>query len=248
MSYTSINVTNSYFNLVYTLTQQQKNDTIIAYPGGFYYLTDITDSKNLGNNTIVQNDYGNNNINITNTNQLVFNNRFFPTTGIKTLGITFNTGSPNYIPSIIERLTYNAKTLTQPYYAQNNLNNSQINLTERTSKFDLVYTLTQQQKNDTIVAYPGGFYYLSDNTDNINLGNNTIVQNDYGNINIGITNTNQLVFNNRFVPSVGTKNLNIKFNKGPPNYYSVDVQGTNFTYNAETLQFQQDNSLVCVQS
>ena len=121
-----------------------------------------------------------------------------------------------------------------------------INVTN--SYFNLVYTLTQQQKNDTIIAYPGGFYYLSDNTDNINLGNNTIVQNDYGNINIGITNTNQLVFNNRFVPSVGTKNLNIKFNKGPPNYYSVDVQGTNFTYNAETLQFQQDNSLVCVQS
>jgi len=247
MSYTT-NVTNSYFDLVYTLTQQQKNDTIVAYPGGFYYLTDITDSKNLGNNTIVQNDYSNNNVNITNTNKLVFNNRFIPSTGIKTLGITFNTGSPNYIPYIIERLTYNATTLTQPYYAQNNLNNSQINLTERNSKFDLVYTVTQQQMTDTIGAFTSGFYYLSDNTDNISLGNNTIVQNDYGNINVSITNTNQLVFNNRFVPSVGTKNLNIKFNKGPPSYYSVDVQGTNFTYNATTLQIQQDNSLVCIQS
>jgi hypothetical protein len=247
MSYT-INVTNSYFDLVYTLTQQQKNNTIVAYPGGFYYLTDITDSKNLGNNTIVQNDYSNNNVNITNTNQLVFNNRFIPSTGIKTLGITFNTGSPNYIPYIIERLTYNATTLTQPYYAKNNLNNSQINLTEKTSTFNLVYTLTSQQIADTITVYPNGFYYLSDNTDNKNLGNNTIVQNDYSNINVNITNTNQLVFNNRFIPSTGIKNLNIKFNYGTPSYYSVDVQGTNFTYNAETLQIQQDNSLVCVQS
>ena len=44
MSYTLLNETNTYFNLVYTLTQQQLNDTINLYPSGFYYLRDTTDS------------------------------------------------------------------------------------------------------------------------------------------------------------------------------------------------------------
>ena len=247
----SVNKTNSHFNLVYTLNQQQKNDTIVAFPNGFYYLSDNTDNINLGNNTIVQNDYNNINVTIANMHYLIFSNRFVPSLGTKNLNIKFNVGAPNYNSFDVQgtNFTYNATTLTQPYYAQNNI----INLTERTSKFNLVYTLTQTQINETIGRYPQGIFYLKNDTDNIKLGNNTIVQNDYNNINVTITNTNQLVFNNRFIPSTGTKTLSLNFNVGPPYYYddnSFSGEKT-FTYNSEILQNNQNNqnnSTICIQS
>ena len=232
MSFTTLSETNSYFNLVYTLTTQQINDTITANPGGFYYLRDATGGINLGNNTINQTDYGNINIGITNGNQLVFNNRFVPSTGSKNLEIHFNVGPPSYGDDIIQSITYNSTLLSQPYYAQNNLNNSQISLTETTSKFNAIYELSTQQLNSTIVAYPSGFYYLRDATANINirLGDNTINQIDYK---VYVTNTNQLVFNNRFVPSTGIKTLNIIFNNGSNDTLVPD---TNLIYNAEILE------------
>lgn len=85
--------------------------------------------------------------------------------------------------------------------------------------FNLTYTLSPTEIQNTITANPGGFFIIRDNTDGINLGNNTNNQTDYGNINVYVTNGNQLVFANRSVPSSGTKNLSIDFNIGPPNYY-----------------------------
>jgi hypothetical protein len=250
MSYTLLNETNTYFNLVYTLTQQQLNDTINLYPSGFYYLRDTTDSLNLGNNTVDQTKFSLINVYITNGNQLLFNNRFFPSTGTKILEINFNNGPPNFnINFSIQSLTYNASILSQPYYAQNNVNNSQIFLTETTSKFDAIYTLTQQQMNDTIVANPGGFYYLRDETDSITLGINTIDQTKFTLLNVYITNGNQLVFNNRFFPSIGIKNVDIKFNIGPPNFFDFFVPETTLIYNAKILKnktpcFKEDSKIL----
>jgi hypothetical protein len=250
---TPIGVTNSYFNLVYTLTTQQMNDTINLRPNGFFYLRDAintTDGTNLGNNTIDQNAYSSINVFVTNTNQLVFNNRFLPSTGSKSLEIHFNVGPPNYEGDwIIQYLTYKSTTLSPPYYAQNKFNNSQINLTETTCKFTTTYELSTQQLNDTINQYPSGFYYIRDLTDNITLGNNTIDQTAYGSLNVFITNVNKLVFNNLVAPSIGIKNLVIKFNVGPPSYNDFIVQGTDLLYNAELLKnniscFKEDSKIL----
>jgi hypothetical protein len=78
-------------------------------------------------------------------------------------------------------------------------------------------------------------------TDNITLGNNTINQTAFGSLNVFITNTNKLVFNNLFVPSIGIKDLVIRFNVGPPSYNDFNVGGTNLTYNAELLK----NNIPC---
>jgi len=56
-------------------------------------------------------------------------------------------------------------------------------ITYNNSAFDLTYTLTPTQ-----------MVFLRDNTNGLNLGNNTLVQNDFSNINISITNGNQLGF------------------------------------------------------
>jgi hypothetical protein len=234
MSYI-FSVTNSYFNLTYTLTSQQLADTIGAHPDGFFILVDITDVHfNLGYNTIVQNDYSNINVYITNTNQVVFNNRFVPSLGNKQFQITFITGPPNYYGIVVDKILYNAVILTYPFYSNNTLDNSRNYLTETNSYFNLTYTLTPQQLASTIDLYPQGFYILTDITDSgTNLGYNTIVQNDYANINVYITNTNQLVFNNRFVPSLGNKQLQLIFIEGPPNYYSTTLD--TIMYNARVL-------------
>lgn len=80
------------------------------------------------------------------------------------------------------------------------------------SGFDLFYTLTPAQIASTITAFPEGIYFLRSNTDGLNLGNNTIVQTDYANINVIIVG-NQLSFPNRFV-SLGDKELQIFFYVG----------------------------------
>jgi hypothetical protein len=90
--------TNGFFNLTFTLTEQQIADTITTYPDGFYYLVDVTDSLILGFNTLIQNEYSETNINITNENQLIFNNRFIPTRGDVVLQILFSSGIPS-VPS-----------------------------------------------------------------------------------------------------------------------------------------------------
>ena len=56
-------------------------------------------------------------------------------------------------------------------------------ITYNNSAFDLTYTLTPTQ-----------MVFLRDNTNGLNLGNNTLVKNDFSNINISITNGNQLGF------------------------------------------------------
>jgi hypothetical protein len=90
--------TNGFFNLTYTLTDQQIADTITAYPDGFYYLVDVTDSLILGYNTLIQNEYSETNITITDENQLIFNNRFIPSKGDVVLQILFSTSVP-VVPS-----------------------------------------------------------------------------------------------------------------------------------------------------
>jgi hypothetical protein len=224
--------------MTYTLTTQQVADTIGANPNGFFLLVDITDSStNLGYNTIVQDDFSNINVYITNTNQLVFNNRFVPSLGNKQLQLTFITGPPNFFGVAITTIMYNAVILTYPFYSNNTLNNSQISLTETNSYFNLTYTLSSQQLANTIVAYPNGFYILTDITDSsTNLGYNTIVQNDFNNINVYITNTNQLVFNNRFVPSLGNKQLQLTFITGPPDFNGILVD--TISYDAIILPYK----------
>ena len=229
----SLASTNRLFNITYTLTSQQIQDTIITNPSGFYLLYDLTDIINLGYNTIQQNQYGSININITNGNKLIFNNRFVSSAGNKTINILFNYGPPNYNAFIIDSFSYNAIILPFPSFSVNTVTNSQINLTETNFSFDMIYTLTPQQLQDTIITKPSGFYLLYDLTDSINLGNNTIQQNQFSAINVNITNSNQLIFNNRFVPSAGNKTINILFNYGPPNYNATIIDS--FNYNAIIL-------------
>jgi hypothetical protein len=110
--------TNGFFNLTYTLTEEQIADTITIYPDGYYYLFDVTDSLILGYNTLIQNQYSETNINITNENQLVFNNRFVPSRGDVVLQILFSAGVPSVpstgviiAPIIVETINLTIKDL-----------------------------------------------------------------------------------------------------------------------------------------
>jgi hypothetical protein len=207
----TIHLTNSGFDLFYTLTPAQIAATITAYPEGVFYLSNNTDGLNLGNNTIVQTDYANINVIIVG-NQLNFPNRFV-SLGDKALQIFFYVGfnSGNFSFPISDVLLYKSRVLTSPY-SQNEYQ-GQWTVVEKTSKFDLVYTLTPSQMAATITAYPQGIYFVRSNTDGLNLGNNTIVQTDYANINV-FNVGNLLSFPNRFVPSGGVKELQIFFYVG----------------------------------
>ena len=203
----TISIKNSGFDLVYTLTPTQIADTITAYPNGFFYLVDNTDGINLGNNTNVQTDYANINVSITNSIQLVFLNRFIPSLGVKELQIQFNTGSPNYFGiNISDVMPYQSNILTAPFRKQN----VQWNITEKTTCFNFTYTLSDVQLANTQGIYPSGVFYLYDNTSSLSLGNNTLVQDDYANINIVPVNK-VLTFQNRVLSSIGTKQVHLRF-------------------------------------
>jgi hypothetical protein len=86
----------------------------------------------------------------------------------------------------------------------------------------------------TITAFPEGIYFLRSNTDAVNLGNNTIVQTDYTNINV-FNVGNLLSFPNRFVPSLGLKNLQISF--------YVGYNSGNFAFPISEIVLHQSNVL-----
>lgn len=145
-------------------------------------------------------------------NLLSFPNRFV-SLGDKHLQIFFYFGfnSGNFSFPISDVILYKSRRLTSPY-SQNEYQ-GQWTVVEKTSNFDLVYTLTPSQIAATITAFPEGIFYLSNNTDAVNLGNNTIVQTDYANMNV-LNVGNLLSFPNRFVPSIGLKNLQVSFYVG----------------------------------
>ena len=217
-------IKNSGFDLVYTLTPTQIANTITMHPGGIFFLKDNTDNINLGNNTIVQDDYNNINVSITNNIQLVFLNRFVPSLGPKELQIHFFEGSPNYYAyGISEIIPYQSNVLTSPYRKQN----VQYNIIEKTTCFNFTYTLTDTQYANTKGLYPSGVFYLYDNTNSLSLGNNTLVQNDYNNINVN-DNNKVLTFVNRVFSSLGTRQLYLLFWTGtsPLLVYSTQYTAT----------------------
>jgi hypothetical protein len=222
---------NAGFDLFYTLTPAQIAATITSYPEGVFYLSNNTDGLNLGNNTIVQTDYAN--INVLNVgNLLSFPNRFV-SLGDKELQISFYVGfnSGNFAFPISDVILYKSRLLTSPY-SQNEYQ-GQWTVVEKTSNFDLVYTLTPSQIAATITAFPEGIYFLRSNTDGINLGNNTIVQTDYANINV-LNVGNLLSFPNRFV-SLGVKELQVSF--------YVGFNSGNFAFPISEILLHQSNVL-----
>jgi hypothetical protein len=218
---------NSYFDLTVVLTEEQLNFTR-DHPDGYYYLQDITDAIKLGNNTIVQNDdaniYG-----PTDTthkykmtgNTLHFENRFIPSTGIKNLRLRQDypgNTQPRYLAGY--DFYFNSGVL-KGHFKQNSLDN----IHEKNSYFDFTYVLTEFEYQNTFGNFPTGAFYLRNETDEVNLGNNTIVADDYSNMNIFGPNNqdpivryriegNTLNFVNRFFPSTGVKNIRVWFYNG----------------------------------
>jgi hypothetical protein len=229
---------NSGFDLYYTLTPTQIADTVGQFPGGVFFLNNITDNINLGNNTIVQTDYGNVNVNITSGLKLDFVNRFIPSVSStpKQLQIKFYVGynSGNYDFAVSDIFLYNSRVLTAPYRKQN----LQYNIIEKTTCFDYTYTLTDQQFADTKGQYPGGVFYLFESVMNKSLGNNTLVQNDYANINVNPVNK-VLTFQNRVLPFTGVNQVNLRFWTG-----SQSVLIDNVEINAVVLPFESTYSFV----
>ena len=214
----AFSIKNVGFDLVYTLNSEQFAVTT-RFPNGIFYLRSNTDEVNLGKNTLLQYDHAN--VNVRNVgNQVVFENRFVPSTGLKELRIFFYVGysDGNYSFPMSEFIPYQCSVLTPPFYRQNFYGNVPWNIVEKTSNFDMIYTLSPDQLAATSTLYPDGVFYLRSNTDAVNLGNNTLIQDDYANVNV--TNVgNQLNFPNRFVPSMGLKELRIFFYVG---YFAGD--------------------------
>jgi hypothetical protein len=109
-----IHIKNSGFDLVYTLSPEDIVN-IAPFPQGVFYLRSIGDALNLGNNTLIQDDYAN--INVVNVgNQVNFPNRFFPSIGLKQLQISFYVGyfAGNYAFPISNIILYQSIVLHRP--------------------------------------------------------------------------------------------------------------------------------------
>ncbi len=213
---------NSGFDLVYMLTQNDIATTIAQYPNGVYFLNNITDNINLGNNTVVQDDYGNLNIAANGMDgiKLNFVNRFIPSLGTKQLQIKFYVGyfDGNFSFPVSDIFTYQSTVITAPYQKQN----VQWNITEKTNCFDYAYTLSDEQWAETKIAFPTGVFYLYDNTDEKSLGNNTLVQNDFAKINLDPANK-ELIFQNRVLASYGAKNVHLRFWTGSDSVFIYNI-------------------------
>jgi hypothetical protein len=217
----------SYFDLTVVLTEEQLNFTQ-EHPDGYYYLEDITDGIKLGNNTIVQNDDANiyGPTDITHKykmtgNTLHFANRFVPSTGVKNLRLRQDypgNTQPRYLAGYD---FYFTSTILKGNFKQNSLSN----IHEKNCYFDFIYVLTDFEYQNTFGEFPTGAFFLQDETDTVNLGNNTIVSNDFSNMNIFgpefndpvvryRIDGNTLNFANRFIPSTGIKNLRVWFYNG----------------------------------
>jgi hypothetical protein len=71
------------------------------------------------------------------------------------------------------------------------------------------------------------------NGSQLNLGNGTNVQNQYGNINVYYQNGLPLSFSNRMYNTVGTYTFNLHFNKGGnPNYDQITLYSRNIRFNS----------------
>lgn len=106
-------VINSPFSFNYTLTQQEIDDTVTLYPGGFFYIAIVVDNLqfNLGNGTNNQQAYSDINVNYTPGQPLDFPNRSYTTAGNYTFYLLFNIGSPNYYqqaPIYTQVITFNS--------------------------------------------------------------------------------------------------------------------------------------------
>lgn len=216
----------SYFDLTVVLPP---NFTYFdLHPDACIYLEDITDGIKLGNNTIAQDDdaniYGPTDIThkykVTG-NTLHFANRFIPSTGIKQLRVRLTYPGDTQTSFLPEYEVLFNSTVLKGHFKQNSLGN----LHEKNSYFDFTYVLSDFEYQNTFVAFPNGAFYLRDETDELNLGNNTIVQNDYSNLNIFgpdfqdpivryRVEGNALKFVNRFIPSTGIKILRVWFYNG----------------------------------
>jgi len=223
-------VKNACFDLTVLLTPEQLN-FFVLHPDAYSYIEDVTDGIKLGRNTLVQNNethiYG-----PTSTEKyrvsgssLHFENRLLPSTGLKNLRVVL-TYPEDPSPTILQEFTYLCSSLKKKF-KQTTIGT----LYEKTSSFDLIYTLTDFEKNNTLIRFPQGAFYLHDETENINLGNNTLVQNDFRNMNLFGPETtfpdaykidgNILRFANRFITSTGHRQLRIWFYNGSTGSYPV---------------------------
>lgn len=230
----SFTVKNSGFDLVYTLTQNQIATTITADPTGVYFLRDLTDEVNLGNNTLQQDDYPNINVSIENGIKLYFLNRYVPSVGAKQLQVQFYSPATNGVINVSDIIPYNASVLTAPYQKQN----VQWYITENTRYFDYTYTLTDSDiestiNNPNIAQYQGKGFFIYDSTNQRVLGNNSI--STIGNFtNMFVEPVNRvLTFPNRCVFSNGVIALKLVYWAGAGMLYVKE-----YTFNAVALDIQ----------
>lgn len=112
--------------------------------------------------------------------------------------------------------------------------------------FDFQYTLTQDDYDNTIALYTGGFFYISItvNGSQINLGNGTNDQNDYNAINVYYEDGEPLYFPNRSYDTAGTYVFNLWFNQGDPNYYQYSIYSEDVTFQASC--FNEGTKILCL--
>jgi hypothetical protein len=198
------------FDLICTLDPDFKRVTLGDHPQGCYFLRNITDQMNIGNNTNDQSNYISQNIwgplhdslwaypSLIEGNELRFMNRMPDTSGAKLLQVLFVYRNQNE-DKIIDGKAFTI--LVTPEHLKESKNEHldyRLDVIRNESKLDLTAILTQPFKDNTLGADQDGYYYLRNLTKRKNIGDNTDEPFDFSKQNIyGPLVDNRVVFLNR---------------------------------------------------